>query len=167
MRFGPLAIGLSLMLATVSSTSLGQRPDDQIDPRSMALVAEAQAARNAGQLDRATDLLETALAVDPRNRAGYVELAEVARAQALPGKAIRLYGQALAIDPTDVGLLSGQGAAMVEKGAVERARQNLAKVRKLCKGECPASRSLAAVIAKGPPPAVQTAQAADKIPPKR
>jgi Tfp pilus assembly protein PilF len=133
----------------------------------MALVAEAQAARKAGDLERATDLLETALAVDPRNRAGYVTLAEVARAQGLPGKAIRLYGEALGLEPADVATLSGQGAAMVERGAVERAKQNLARIRKFCKSECPAAKSLAAAIAKGPPPGVQTAQAPDKAPPKR
>ncbi len=154
MRFGPIALGLSLMLAAVSSSSLGQRPDDQIDARSMALVVEAQAAQKAGQFDRANDLLETALAVDPRNRQAYVVLGEVARSQGLPGKAIRLYGEALGLEPLDVAALSGQGAAMVDKGAVERARQNLARIRKLCKSDCPAARSLAAVIAKGPPQSV-------------
>lgn len=158
MRYGPMALGLSLMFAAVSSSSFGQRADDQIDPRSAALVTDAQAARRAGDLDRANDLLETALAVDPRNKLAYVGLAEVARAQALPGKAIRLYDSALAIEPADVAVLAGQGGAMVEKGAVERARQTLARIRKLCKGDCPAAGSLAAAIAKGPPAAV-TAQA--------
>lgn len=166
MRFGPIAVGLSLMLAVVSSTGFSQRPDNQIDPRSMALLAQGEAARKAGDLSRATDLLESALAVDPRNRGAYVSLAQVARAQQLPGKAIRLYAEALAIEPNDPAVLAGQGEAMVEKGAVERARQNLAKVKGLCRVDCAPARSLAAVIAKGPPPAVMTAQTAEVVPPK-
>ena len=48
-----------------------------------------------------------------------------------------------------VDALSGQGAALVEKGAVERARQNLSRVRTLCKGTCPQATTLAAAIALG------------------
>lgn len=166
MRFAPIAIGLSLVLAAVSSSSLGQRPDSQIDPRSLALVAQADAARKAGELDRANDLLETAVAVDPRNRGAFVAMAEIARAQALPGKAIRLYFEALAIEPNDLLALSGQGEAMVEKGAVERARQNLARIKALCRVDCVPARALAAAIAKGPPQAVASAQGAAKVPPK-
>jgi len=166
MRFAPVAIGLSLMLATVSSNSLGQRPDSQIDPRSVALVAQADGLRKAGDLSGANDLLESALAVDPRNRAAFIALAEIARAQSLPGKAIRLYFEALAIEPNDLVALSGQGEAMVEKGAVERAKQNLARIKSICRVECVPAKTLAAAITKGPPPTVVTAQAATKVPPK-
>ncbi len=162
MRFGPIAIGLSLMLAATSSSSFGQRPDDQIDPRSLAIAADAEVARKAGGFERATDLFETALAVDPRNRAAFIGLAEIARAQGLQGKAIRLYGEALQIEPSDRAALAGQGAAMVEKGAVERAKMNLARLRKLCKPDCPEAKLLAATIAKGPPAGLASAQASEK-----
>lgn len=166
MRFSPVAIALALSLAVVSSSGIGQKRDDQINPRSMALLQQGEAARAAGNLTTANDLLETALAVDPRNRAAFVALAHVAQAQQLPGKAVRLYREALALEPNDVAALAGQGEAMVQKGAVERAKQNLAKVRTLCKADCPAAGELAAAIAKGPPPAVVTAQATTIVPPK-
>lgn len=166
MRFSPIAISLSLMLATVSSSGFSQKPDSQIDPRSLALVAQADAARKSGNLTSANDLYETALAVDPRNRSAFIGLAEVARKQALPGKAIRLYFEALAIEPNDPAALAGQGEAMVEKGAVERAKLNLERIRGLCKVTCVPATTLAAVIAKGPPPAVVTAQATTVVPPK-
>lgn len=166
MRITPAAAALALMLATVSSSSLSQKPDSQIDPRSMALLGQADAARKAGNLSGAQDLLETALAVDPRNRAAFVLAGRVATAQNLPGKAIRFYRDALALDPNDVSALSGQGEAMVQKGAVERAKVNLVRIGQICKGACPASVQLAAVIDKGPPPAVVTAQATTKVPPK-
>ncbi len=156
MRFTAVAMAASLALVSISTALHGQRPDDQIDARSMALLQQGKAARAAGNLDGATDLLETAVTVDPRNRQAFVALAGVAEARGLPGKAIRLYREALLLEPNDVNALAGQGEAMVAKGAVERARQNLAKLRSLCKSACPQATTLAAVIAKGPP--VTTAQ---------
>ena len=166
MRFSPTAALFALTLATVSSSSLGQRPDDQPNPRSVALLAQAETLRKAGNLSGAEDLLETALAIDPRNRAAYVSAGRVAAAQDLPGKAIRLYRDALALDPNDTVALAGQGEAMVQKGAVERAKVNLARITQLCKSGCPAATQLAAAIDKGPPPAVMTAQANTKVPVK-
>lgn len=166
MRFSPTAIALSLALAAVSSAGIGQKPDDQINPRSLALLQQGEAARKAGNFPMASDLLETSLAVDPRNRAAFVALGRVAQAQGLPGKAIRMYREALSLEPNDLAALGGQGEAMVQKGAVERARMNLARIKTLCKADCPAGAQLAAAIAKGPPPAVITAQATTKVPPK-
>ena len=159
MRLTPIALSVALAVATMASAGHGQRPDDQIDPRSMALLQQAQALTAAGQYSQATDLLETALVVDPRNRAAYVALARVAQGQKLPGKAIRLYAEALKLEPNDVTALAGQGEALVQRGAIERAKRNLEKLRTACKGPCPQATTLAAVIAKGPPPEVMTAQA--------
>lgn len=166
MRFSPAAVALAAVLATVSSSVESQKPDDQIDPRSMALLQRAEAARGAGQLSQAQDLLETALAIDPKNRGAYVAMGRVATAQALPGKAVRFYREALTIDPNDLAALSGQGVALVDRGAVERAKANLAKIRTICKAECQPATTLAAAITKGPPPAVVTAQNNTIVPPK-
>lgn len=166
MRFSPIAVALSLALATVSSVGHGQKPDDQINPRSLALLQQGEAARKAGNLTLANDLLETALAVDPRNRGAFVALGRTAQAQALPGKAIRLYREALALEPNDLAALEAQGDALVQKGAVDRAKANLARIRTLCKAECAPATQLAAAIAKGPPAEVVTAQASPVVPPK-
>lgn len=153
MRYTSVAAALGLALLSISTSLHGQRPDDQIDARSIALLEKSKAARAAGNLQGANDFAETALAVDPRNRGAFIVLADVARAQNLPGKAIRLYREALLIEPNDVTALRGQGEALVNKGAVERAKENLAKIRTICaKAACPEGTALAAVIAKGPPP---------------
>ena len=162
MRLMPIALSTAIALATIASAGHGQRPDSQIDPQSVALTQRGQALTAAGQYDEATDVLETALAVDPRNRSAYIALARVAREQKLPGKAIRLYSEALALEPNDLSALSGQGEALVERGAVERAKQNLARIKTVCKAACPQAQTLAAVIAKGPPPQIVTAQAPEK-----
>lgn len=162
MRFTPASLALAAVLTTVSSMGLTQKPDTQIEPRSVEWQRAGQAARKAGNLVGATDALESALAIDPRNRAAYVDLAEVARAQGLQGKAIRLYKEALLLDPADVNAIAGQGEAMVEKGAMAKAKENLAQAQSLCKADCPAVGKLAAAIQKGPPVTILSAK--DKVP---
>ncbi|WP_176591652.1 tetratricopeptide repeat protein [Sphingobium sp. EM0848] len=162
MRFTPASIALAVLLTTVSSAGLSQRPDSQISPLSIEWQKAGEAARKAGNYPAANDALESALAVDPRNRTAYIELAEVARAQGLQGKAIRLYREALTLEPNDLTALVGQGEAMVEKGAIAKAKENLAQAQSLCKSNCALVGQLAAVIAKGPPATVLSAK--DKVP---
>lgn len=157
MRVSAVTLAASLVAVSLSASLRGQRPDDQIDPRSTQLLERGRAALAAGNRQAATDLVETAVAVDPRNRAGFKFLALVAEQGGLPGKAIRLYREALLLEPNDVEAIAGQGEALVSKGAVNRAKDNLAKVRTLCHGACSPADQLAAAIAKGPP--VTTAQA--------
>ena len=158
MRLTPIVLTLAIAAATMAGAGQSQRPDDQIDPRSTALVQQAQTHSAAGRLDEANDLLETALAVDPRNRAAYIALGHVAQAQRLPGKAVRYYADALRMEPNDVNALAGQGEAYVQRGAVERARRNLERVQTLCHQPCPQAQQLATVIQRGPPADVLAAQ---------
>ena len=158
MRLVPAALALGFAALSISTSLSAQRADPVVDARSMALLAQGRAAAAAGNLDRATDLIETALAVDPRNHAAFIELASVAERQQLPGKAIRLYREALLIEPNDPAALRGQGEALVAKGAMGPARENLDRIKTLCgKKSCPDAVSLTATIAKGPPPSVEPA----------
>jgi Tfp pilus assembly protein PilF len=165
MRLTPIALAAAIALGTMASAGHGQKPDDQIDPRSAALVAEAQTLHAGARHMEAHDLLETALAVDPRNRRAYIGLAKVAQSQKLPGKAIKLYAEALKLEPNDLDALAGQGEAFVQRGAIERAKKNLERVRTLCKDPCGQATTLAAAIAKGPPAEVQTAERLHVAPP--
>ncbi|MDP8994220.1 MAG: tetratricopeptide repeat protein [Pseudomonadota bacterium] len=165
MRFTPIALAAAIALATMASAGQGQRPDDQIDPRSLALMQQAQTLSAAGRHNEAIDLLETALAVDPRNRGAFIALARIAQAQRFPGKAIRHYAAALQIDPNDVNALAGQGEAYVQRGAVDRARRNLERVRSLCGQSCPQAATLAGAIERGPPAEVLAAQRPEPAPP--
>ena len=159
MRYTSVAVAAALTLLTVGTAVQGQRGDPAVDARSLALLAKGKALQAAGNLDAATDVLETAVTVDPRNRDAFVTLAEVAQSRSLPGKAIRLYREALSLDPNDVAALRGQGEALVAKGAVSRAKDNLARIRTVCgKRACPEVAALSASIAKGPP--IITASAA-------
>jgi Tfp pilus assembly protein PilF len=158
MRLTPVTLALAIAAATVASAGHGQKADDQIDVRSVALQRQGEALTASGQYDAAIDALETALVVDPRNRGAYVGLARVAQNQKLPGKAVGLYDEALNLEPNDVSALAGQGEALVQRGAVERAKQNLAKLETLCNTPCPQAMTLAAAIEKGPPVEVAAAK---------
>lgn len=137
MRFTPATVALAALFATVSSVGISQRPDSQINPVSLSWKAKGDAARTAGQLDQATDAYESALAVDPRNRAAFVALGDVAREQGLDGKAVRYYEGALTLEPSDMAALGGTVKALADRGAVASARENLSKMKTLCRGDCP------------------------------
>ena len=145
-RYMLAGIAAALLAAPVGS----QRPDNQIDQRSLELLRQGDAHLAAGRLIEADDALETALAVDPRNRAAFNSLARVATKQKLYGQAIRFTNRALALEPNDVEALAVQGEAMVELGAVARARTNLTKLQKLCPAGCRQLASLNAAISRGP-----------------
>ena len=69
-----LIAGVAVALAATSA--IGQRPDDQISPRSVELLRQGNAHLAAGKFIEADEAFETALAVDPRNRAAYNALAQ-------------------------------------------------------------------------------------------
>ena len=151
MRVLPIAVALGLGTALIASSGNGQTPDNQIRPESVTLLRQGEAALAAGQFQAADDALETALAVDPRNRQAYVALARVAAKQKLYGQAIRFTNKALSLEPNDIDALAVQGDAMVQLGATARAQQNLAKVRQLCGAKsCTQATILSAAIARGP-----------------
>ncbi len=150
MRLSPLVLVFGLAASSLAVPGNSQRPDDQIEPRSVELLKQGETAAAAGKYLEADDNFETALAIDPRNRAAFVAMARVATKQKLYGQAIRFTNKALALEPTDRDALSVQGQAMVELGAAARAREVLAKLQTLCAGACPEAGTLSAAIARGP-----------------
>lgn len=148
MRFAPAAAALSLLVAVTASVGTAQ--EAPVDPRAGTLIAQAEAALEAGQPQRAVDALEAAFAIDPQYTPILIQLAEAARREGLQGKAIVYYREALTRDPGNYEAIAGEGAAMVEKGAIDRARRNLAQLESLCGTGCPQTRALATAIAQGP-----------------
>jgi tetratricopeptide (TPR) repeat protein len=139
------SVGAALLAAPLA----GQRPDDQISPRSVELMRQGEALLASGKFVEADDALEASLAVDPRNRTAFVVMARVAQKQKLFGQAIRFTNKALALEPRDLDALAVQGEAMVELGAVPRARDNLVKLQTLCPSGCKQLSSLTAAISRG------------------
>jgi tetratricopeptide (TPR) repeat protein len=152
-----------LLLAGFAAIALaapvaGQRADDQIQPKSVQLMHQGEASLSSGKIEEAENLLETALAVDPRNRWAYIDIAKVAEKQRLFGKAVRMTDKALLIDPNDPDAIAVQGEAMVQMGATARAQQNLQKLQHICGAKgCPQVAQLSSAISRGP--AVASAKA--------
>lgn len=146
MRFSPAAIALSLTFAVMSSVSISGQSNDNIDARSVALVKTGDQEASAGRLDSALGWYESALAVDPRNRAAYVAMARVAKTQKLNGKAIGFYKEALELEPNDQIALGEQADAFISKGALEQARKNIARLKTLCRANCAPAERLSLAI---------------------
>ena len=158
MRFYPAAAALSLLVAVTARASLSA-PPEHLDPRASALLAQGRAELVAGRSDAAVDAFEAALVIQPGSTPVLLQLAEATRRQGMQGKAIRYYREALGADPRNLMAISGEGLAMVEKGAVEKARRNLTRLEGLCGKDCEATRQLAAAIAQGPAPRMVSAEA--------
>ena len=146
MRYTPVALALSLAVAVTSSVALSA--ERQADPRAAALIAEGRSELASGQVQAAIDSFEAALAIDPAHTPVYLDLAEAARQSGLQGKAIHYYREALERDPDNFAAISGEGEALLEKGAIEKARRNLAQLESR-RGE----------LARGPQATVLTAEA--------
>jgi tetratricopeptide (TPR) repeat protein len=159
MRVSFLALGAGLVLASMPVASDAQRADNDILPRSTLLQKQGEEAQNKGDLNAAFDYYESALAADPRNRSAIIAMAQVARAQGLPGKAIGLYREALLLEPNDLTALTGQGEALADKGAIELAREKLASAQRVCSDKCPQVAALEKAIAAGSSKRVVAAEA--------
>ncbi|WP_245647694.1 tetratricopeptide repeat protein [Novosphingobium lentum] len=158
MRFAPAALALSLLAAVTSSIGYTKNADP-VDPRAQSLLDNGRALLARGDTAAATDSFEAALAVDPGYIGTYLALGDAARHSGLQGKAIHYYRVALDRDPNNLAAISGEGGAMVEKGALDKARRNLAKLEGLCGKTCSETQVLASTIARGPLPKVVSAQA--------
>jgi len=158
MRYYPAALALSLLLGVTASMGSAKVAQPS-DPRVAALLANGRELLAQGQGAAATDQFEAALAVDPGYVGTYLALADAARHEGLQGKAIHYYRVALAADPNNLQAISGEGGALVEKGAMEKARRNLTRLEGLCGKACGETRELAAAIAKGPQPQMVSADA--------
>lgn len=167
MRFTPASILLAGALALSASGGIGKKaPEPVVSPAATAWIARASAALQSGDISNARASYETALLLSPGDPAIYYALGRIARAQKLPGKAIKYFSDALRLDPANQLALQGQGLAMMEKGATQSARDTLAKLKTLCKTNCAAAEPLASAIAAGPPKFVSAdATPTDKTPP--
>ncbi len=163
MRFAPAGVALSLALALTASVG-HSAPPQPLDPRAATLVAQGRAALAGGNADGAIDAFEAALAIQPGATAITLDLAEATRRQGLQGKALHYYREALERDPQNLVAISGEGAALVEKGALEKAKRNLTRLQGLCGESCPETRDLAALIARAGATQVVSAEAVKPSP---
>jgi tetratricopeptide (TPR) repeat protein len=166
MRFTPAAILLVTSLALTASSSLGQKGTpagakmvaQMASPKAAAWVEQGAQALAAGDLDEARTAYETALLLSPGDASLYFALGKIARAEKRPGAAIKFFADSRRLDPQNQAALQQEGLAMMDKGAIESARQTLAELKTMCQTSCAIAEPLTAAIAAGPPK-IQTADA--------
>ena len=156
MRFTPAAIVLASALALSASSGMSKpgAPATTASPASN-WMERGSAALDNGDLNAARNAYETALLLAPGDPAVYFALGKVARAQKMPGRAIKYFDDAARLDPKNQSALLEEGLAMMDKGAIESARQTLAQLKTLCAKNCAIAEPLAAAIAAGPPKIVR------------
>ena len=159
MRFVVPVLAAIVVVLACSGPVVAQKADDQIAPKSVELQKQGESLLGAGKFEQAEDALEASLAVDPRNRWAFVDLARVAEKQQLFGKAVRMANKALLLEPNDPDAIAVQGEAMVELGATARAQANLQKLQTICAKGCAQLTQLSSAITRGP------TVAANKAPP--
>ena len=156
MRYFPAALALSLLAAVTASASFSA-PPETLDPRAAALEAQGRSALASGDNAKATDYLEAALAIQPGSATIVLDLADAARQRSMPGEALHYYRVVLVNEPQNIKGLAGEGTALAEMGALDKARRNLAQVQGLCGQDCTPAQTLAAAIARGPKPQMAAA----------
>ena len=149
MRFAPAAAALSLVMVPTASVTVAS-PAVPPSARSVELQEQGRVALAMGETQAAIDAFEAALAADPSHTALFIDLGEAARQVGLQGKAITYYREALAREPKNFAAISGEGEALAERGAVEKAKLNLAKLESLCGVTCPETLALRSRITTAP-----------------
>ena len=166
MRVQARTFGLVALLMTAlpgqAATSVAAR-DDVLKPASVRMAELGRAALAKGEALAAIDAFEAALASDPKNVAAYNGIAMSYEKLELPGKAVRYYREALALNPSDLVALEGQGKALIARGATARAQINLARIKALCKTECPEAQRLQMALSTASKAETAEAKPAEKI----
>lgn len=153
MRFTPAAILLASALALSASSSLGKKGEEGPRRSSAATpwVESGSASLDTGDLMAARAAYETALLLAPGDPDIYFALGKIARAQGMPGRAIKYFDDVRRLDPKNQLAVQEEGLAMMDKGAIESARQALADLKTMCGKNCAVAEPLVAAIAAGPP----------------
>ncbi|SPH24471.1 hypothetical protein DEA8626_03523 [Defluviimonas aquaemixtae] len=123
----------ALMFSCLPALSAGSGGSDSATNTSRPNYAEAQAAVDSGSYVQALRILAGVVKAEPRNADAWNLMGYASRKMNRLDEADRYYATALRIDPRHMGALEYQGELFLERGDVDRARQNLSMLRGLCR----------------------------------
>ena len=132
---GFLAAVLSISVLDSALADPTPRGNSAATPRD-SQYTEAERAVKRGDYPAAIRLLEGVVAKDQRNADAYNLLAYSMRKSGDPAKSIPIYEKALAIDPKHKGAHEYLGEAYLALGDLDKAKQHLATLDKLCFFPC-------------------------------
>lgn len=160
-----MAVRTLILLGALLALPVAAAPrDDVLKPASVRMAEIGKAALAKGDAMAAIDAYEAALASDPKNVGAYTGIAMAYEKLELPGKAVRYYREALALNPSDLTALEGQGKALIARGATARAQVNLARIKALCKTECAEAQRLQTALTAAAKAETAEAKPAEKAP---
>jgi len=110
------------------------------------LIALADTQREQGRAEEATANYRRALAIDPRNAAGWGRLGDALAESGRPDEAERAFRQALELDPADVEALAGLGFVQLLAGRTADALAGFARAAELRPDHVRARGGLAAAL---------------------
>ena len=132
---GFLVAALSISATDSALADPSARGNSAATPRD-SQYAEAERAVKRGDYPAAIRLLEGVVANDQRNADAYNLLAYSIRKSGDPAKSVPIYEKALAIDPKHKGAHEYIGEAYLALGDLDKAKQHLATLDKLCLFPC-------------------------------
>lgn len=133
-----MSVGLLAFIASPLQAS----SDMKYKNISRQLVAEANVALKALEIDEARLLFERALVAYPANTNALLGLGRTHEAKGQVGRGLKYYRQALEIEPNDKGALEVQALAFLKREMLDRADANRAKLVRLCPNGCAARESV-------------------------
>lgn len=139
------SLAMTLALGTVSSAALamGSGSSWSSDTPDLSTIVEMI---DAGKYDTAIESLEEMLKEDPKDANVLNYLAYSQRKSGDFESAAQNYERALMIDPEHKGALEYQGELFLQTGKPDMARENLARLEKVCGMDCEEYKELAAKI---------------------
>jgi len=127
---------VAVSLVALFSVPIQASSDTKYINVSRQLVAEANVALQAEQVEDAKLLFERALVAYPANTNALLGLGRTHEAKGEIGRGLKYYRQALEIEPNDQGLLEIQALAFLKREMLDRADANRAKLVRLCPNSC-------------------------------
>ena len=139
------SLAMTFALGTVSSVALvmGSGSSWGSDTPDLSTIVEMI---DAGKYDTAIESLEAMLKEDPKDANVLNYLAYSQRKSGDFESAAQNYERALMIDPEHKGALEYQGELFLQTGKPDMARENLARLEKVCGMDCEEYKELAAKI---------------------
>jgi Flp pilus assembly protein TadD len=137
----------ALLMATASAGT-ARAVDNEVSrdaPDLVSVRAKIKAKDFAGALAELTPMLQTHQHADVYNLMGFA-----LRKTGDRNQAFTFYRKALDFDPDHKGALEYLGELYVETGQVDKARENLAHLQKLCPAACEELSDLQQTIAQAP-----------------
>ena len=135
-------VAACLGLVTVLEMDRAQGAEQTAEPASIAHLEEGKAALEDGAFDLAVLQFERAITTDPRNARAFAWLGHAHGQAGRPEMARKYYRLALDIDPGEIKALFWNGQMDVDGQDLEAARAKLARIARVCAGQCEEYRTL-------------------------